>query len=69
MHKRCNGSYFVCKRLWETSASDAQNAIDIASMDPEVIVMEEIINIEVDKWSISHIISYFNWTNSNVVLK
>jgi hypothetical protein len=49
MHKRCNGSYFVCKRLWETSASDAQNAIDIASMDPEVIVMEEIINIEVDK--------------------
>ena len=69
MHKRCNGTHFVCKRLWETSASDAQSAIDIASMDPEVVVVEQIINIEVDNWSISHIIFYFNWTNSNVVLK
>ena len=69
MHKRCNGSHFVCNRLWETSGSNAQSAIYIASVDPEVVIMVEITNIKVDNWSISHIIFYFNWTNSNVVLK
>jgi hypothetical protein len=34
--------------VWETSGSNAQSAIYIASVDPEVVIMVEITNIKVD---------------------